>query len=191
MRARGEVSDADWAVLEPLLRFPQRDDGRGRPPADTRAVLNGVLWILRTGAQWRELPPKYPPYQTVHGRFQQGVRSGQLEKALRKLAEKLHAEGRLRPKKRLIDGSFASAKKGASLWEKPSGAREPRSWPSPLLPVFLWPSPWTRLPRTNPNSSTKRSPAAFSTSCPSASSATKRLTRTPSTGISKRTTASR
>lgn len=89
MPARGEVSDADWALLEPLLRFPQRSDGRGRPPADTRAVLNGVLWILRTGAQWRELPKKYPPYQTVHGRFQQWVRSGQLEKALRVLAEKL------------------------------------------------------------------------------------------------------
>lgn len=73
MRARGEVSDADWALLRPLLQFPRRADGRGRPPADTRAVLNGVLWILRTGAQWRELPKKYPPYQTVHGRFQQWV----------------------------------------------------------------------------------------------------------------------
>jgi len=51
MRARGEVSDADWAVLEPLLRFLQLADMRGRPPADTREVLNGVLWILRTGAQ--------------------------------------------------------------------------------------------------------------------------------------------
>jgi hypothetical protein len=44
MRERGEVSDADWAVLEPLLRFPQRADRRGWPPADTREVLNGVLW---------------------------------------------------------------------------------------------------------------------------------------------------
>ncbi len=118
MRARGEVSDADWALLEPLLRFPQRGDGRGRPPADTRAVLNGVLWILRTGAQWRELPKKYPPYQTVHGRFQQWVRSGQLEKALRALAERLHDQGLLDLKEGLIDGSFASAKKGASPWEK-------------------------------------------------------------------------
>jgi transposase len=56
MRGRGEVTKEEWAVLEPLLRFPQRRDGRGRPPQDTRAVLNGVLWILRTGAQWRELP---------------------------------------------------------------------------------------------------------------------------------------
>jgi hypothetical protein len=60
-------------------------------------LLNGVLWILRTGAQWRELPSMYPPYQTVHGRFQQWVRSGQLEKALRILTEKLRPEGKLNP----------------------------------------------------------------------------------------------
>ena len=75
--------------MEPLLRFPQRSDGRGRPPKDTRKVLDGVLWILRTGAQWRELPAKNPPYQTCHRRFQQWVRSGQLKKALRVLAKEL------------------------------------------------------------------------------------------------------
>ena len=59
--------------MEPLLRFERRADGRGRSPRDARAVLNGVLWILRTGAQWRELPAKYPPYQTCHRRFQVSV----------------------------------------------------------------------------------------------------------------------
>jgi len=61
MRGRGEVSNEEWAVLEPLLRFRQLPDRRGRPPQDSRAVLNAVLWILRTGAPWRELPGKYPP----------------------------------------------------------------------------------------------------------------------------------
>jgi transposase len=95
MRGRGEVTNEEWAVLESLLRFPQRPDGRGRPPQDTRAVLNGVLWILRTGAQGRELPAKCPPYQTCHRRFQHWVRSGQLEKALRALAQELHGQGLL------------------------------------------------------------------------------------------------
>ena len=110
MRGRGEVSNEEWAVLEPLLHFRQRPDGRGRPPQDTRAVLNGVLWILPTGAQWRELPKKYPPYQTCHRRFQQWVRSGQLNKALRALARELHGHGLLPLEAGLLDGTFASAK---------------------------------------------------------------------------------
>jgi transposase len=61
MRGRWEVTDEQWSLLEPLLQLKRRVDGKGRPPADTRAVLNGVLWILGTGAQWRELPKKYPP----------------------------------------------------------------------------------------------------------------------------------
>jgi transposase len=82
MQGRWEVSDEQWALLEPILRSKRRPDGKGRPPKDPRAVLNGVLWILGTGAQWREMPPKYPPYQTCHRRFQQWVRSGALAKVL-------------------------------------------------------------------------------------------------------------
>ncbi|MFN9300416.1 MAG: transposase, partial [Acidobacteriota bacterium] len=58
---------------------------RGRPWHDTRAVLNGVLWVLGSGAQWRERPERYPPYQTCHRRFQQWVKTGKLEEALRVL----------------------------------------------------------------------------------------------------------
>jgi transposase len=121
MRRRGEGNDEEWAVLEPLLRFPRRRDGRGRPPQDTRAVLNGVLWILRTGAQWRELSAKYPPYQTCPRRFQQWVRSGQLEQALRLLAKELHRRGLLPLEEGLLDGSFASAKKGSGRGSDQAG----------------------------------------------------------------------
>jgi len=79
MRGRWELSDAKWMLIEPILRPQRRSDGRGRPSQDTRAVLNGILWVLGTGAQWRELPNKYPPYQTCHRRFQQWVRAGKLE----------------------------------------------------------------------------------------------------------------
>jgi len=48
--------------VEPILRPQRRPDVKGRPPADTRSVLKGMLWILGTGAQWREVPKKYPPY---------------------------------------------------------------------------------------------------------------------------------
>jgi len=58
-------------------------------------VLNGILWVLGTGAQWRELPEKYPPYQTCRRRFQQWVREGRLERIFRALAEELQARGKL------------------------------------------------------------------------------------------------
>jgi len=86
MRGRWELSDSQWELIEPLLRPQRRTDGRGRPWQDTRAVLNGILWVLGTGAQWRELPNQYPPYQTCHRRFQQWVawsRSGAFRPASR------------------------------------------------------------------------------------------------------------
>jgi transposase len=94
MRGRWELSDAQWQLIEPILRSKRRSDGRGRPWQHTRAVLNGILWVLGTRAQWRELPNKYPPYQTCHRRFQQWVREGNLEDILRVLAEELHARGK-------------------------------------------------------------------------------------------------
>jgi hypothetical protein len=57
-----DLTDKQWEILEPLFRPRRRPDGRGRPWQDSRAVLNGVLWVLRTGAPWHDLPPRYPPY---------------------------------------------------------------------------------------------------------------------------------
>jgi len=52
------LTDVQWAKIQPLLpSLPRRRDGRGRPWADDRACLEGVLWGLRTGAQWKALPP--------------------------------------------------------------------------------------------------------------------------------------
>ncbi len=95
MTGRWELTDEQWIVVVPVLRPRRREDNRGRPWHDTRAVLNGVFWVLGTGAQWRELPEKYPPYQTCHRRFQQWIRSGKLEEALKLLARHLHERGRL------------------------------------------------------------------------------------------------
>ena len=59
-----DLTDVQWAVLEPTFRPRRRLDGRGRPWTDSRAVMNGVLWVLRTGAPWHDLRSRYPPYQT-------------------------------------------------------------------------------------------------------------------------------
>jgi len=89
MAGRWELTDEQWLLVEPVLRGARRANNRGRPWYDTRAVLNGALRVLGTGAQWRELPERYPPFQTCHRRFQQCVRSGKLEEALRLLARQL------------------------------------------------------------------------------------------------------
>ena len=70
MTGRWELTEEQWVLIEPVLRPARREDSRGRPWHETCAVLNGVLWVLGTGAQWRELPEKYPPFQTCHRRFQ-------------------------------------------------------------------------------------------------------------------------
>jgi hypothetical protein len=75
-------------------------------------MLNQILWVLGTGAQWRELPKKYPPYQTCHRRFQQWVRAGKLERILHVLAEELQARGKLDLEEALIDASFTGGKRG-------------------------------------------------------------------------------
>jgi transposase len=100
-------------------------------------VLNGILWVLGTGAQWRELPSKYPPYQTCHRRFQQWVKEGKLERILHALAEKLHARGKLELEEAFIDASFTGAKKGASRSAPRSAAKGRKSSLSRMITVFL------------------------------------------------------
>ena len=122
--SKGDLTDEQWGLLEPLLPpLPRRPDGRGRPWKDSRAVLNGILWILRSGAQWYQMPERYPPYRTCHRRFQRWVRDGTWECLVRTLAECLRREGRLQMSEAYIDAMFAPAKKGAMRSAKPSGAR--------------------------------------------------------------------
>src|SRR5579864_8463923 len=117
-----DLTNAQWAFLEPQFRPKRRKDGRGRPWQDTRAVLNGVLWVLRTSAPWHDLPARYPPYQTCHRRFQQWQRSGLFERLLQTLAEDLRDRGKLDLSEAFIDASFSSAKKG--LWCRPYKTRQ-------------------------------------------------------------------
>jgi transposase len=135
-----DLTDEQWKIVKTILpEDPVRDDGRGRPWSDRRKVLSGVLWILRTGAPWQDLPPRYGPYQTAHRRFQNWVRSGVMEELLLTLAQHLKDAGGLDLKECFVDGTFVPAKKGGDGWAKPSGARAPRSWALPTAMVFLSP----------------------------------------------------
>ena len=144
-----ELTNEQWNLIEPLLPPHKSQPGkRGRPAQDDRAVMNGILWILRTGAPWQDLPRKYPPYQTVHRRFQSWNESGIMHRILQELARDLEQRGGIDLSECFIDGSFSSAKKGGSKSEKPSGERAQRSWRSLTALVFLSPYAQQALRRT-------------------------------------------
>ncbi len=108
-----ELTDLQWAMLDALIpEPPRRKDGRGRPWKARRSVLNGILWVLRTGAPWADLPERYPSYQTCHRRFQQWVRSGIMRGVLQALAEDLQIRGRLDVREAFIVGVLLRQKRG-------------------------------------------------------------------------------
>ena len=144
-----DLTDEQWEVLEPLIPAPpRRGDGRGRPWRDPRDVLNGILWILRTGAPWKDLPERYPPYQTCHRRFQKWIEEGVLSAILEALAEDLEERGEIDLSECYIDGTFVVAKKGGRVLERSSGVRVRSSWRFQMALLFLSPSTQRVLART-------------------------------------------
>jgi len=82
---------------------------------DARAMLDGIVWILRMGAPWHDLPDCYPLYQTCHRRFSKMAARWHMARLLHALAEELRVRGKLDLLETFIDASFSSAKKGALL----------------------------------------------------------------------------
>lgn len=151
-----ELTDEQWALIE--RHFPKPRIGqRGRPQRDSREVMNGVLWILRTGAPWQDLPDRFPPYQTCHRRFQSWVQTGVLEGVLKALARHLRREGQFDLSECFIDGSFVGAKKGALRLGPPSGAKVRSSWQ--WQTALALHSPYTLTLRARMRSSSWRPPS--------------------------------
>ena len=136
-----DLTNEQWQRIAGYIPKPKAQPGKsGRPPQDCRAVLNGILWILRTGAQWADMPERYPPKSTCHRCFQEWTESGVFAKILTALAQDLKERGGIDLSEGFIDGTFAPAKKGAMVWAKPKRAKEPRLWALRTLSVFLSPS---------------------------------------------------
>lgn len=109
---RGELTDRQWAVLAPLL--PARKPRTGRPAKDHRQIINGILWIDRTGAPWRDLPERYGPWRTVASRFYRWRKAGVWAQVLAALQAKADAEGRLDWNIHFVDGSVVRAHQHAA-----------------------------------------------------------------------------
>ena len=122
MSTRDRVTDEQWELIERIVPSPSvRSDGRGRPWKNNREVLNGIIWILRSGARWKDLPRDFPSYQTCHRRFQQWVTDGTLRKILEVLARDLEERGEIDLQECFIDGSFSGAKRGGA-WSRQNQA---------------------------------------------------------------------
>jgi transposase len=124
---RHEVSDAQWALVAALM--PEMGRCGGGRWRDHRQVVNGLLWKLRTGAQWRDPPDRYGPWQTVYERFARWRRDGMLDRLLDRLRLRRAAEGRIDPELRCVDSTHVRASRSAA------GARKKgiRSSPSITL----------------------------------------------------------
>ena len=90
MAGRGELTDKAWEQIEPLL---PENGGRGKQWRDHRQVIDGILWKLRTGAPWRDLPSRYGPWQTCHDRLVRWRRDGTWDRLLEQAQTKSDAEG--------------------------------------------------------------------------------------------------
>jgi transposase len=107
------ITDDQWELIRE--HFPEEhipDDRPGRKPIPARKVLEAVLWVLNTGAQWHMLPQSCPNYKTVHRRFQQWCQNEVIRSALTDLANLLRREGGIDESECYIDATFASAKGG-------------------------------------------------------------------------------
>ena len=172
MKGMADLTDAQWEYVKPFVEWDQqqrqRPDRRGGRWSEARRVLDGVLWILRTGAPWQDLPPRYGPYSTCHRRFQQWRRAGLLDGILWALCEDLLARGQLELSETFIDASFIGAKKGAIALVQRAAAKGARSWQSRTAMVFLSPCGLQALRRMSARWSKTHSASATSRPHPSA-----------------------
>ena len=101
-----------WRRLQPLL--PPERPRTGRPNHDHRTILNGSLWVLRTGAPWRDLPERYGPVGTVSSRFYRWRQSGLWPRVLEALQAQADAEGLLDWDLHVVDASVVRAHQRAA-----------------------------------------------------------------------------
>jgi len=118
--------------------------------------LEGILWILKTGARWQDLPAEYPHFSTCWRRLRDWYEAGVFKDMWRAFLSELDEEGILDWEESFVDATFIPAKKGARQSEKRRGERERSAWWWSMARVFLWEAIPT-LPRPLRSGSSRRS----------------------------------
>ena len=106
--ARYDLSDFEWSVIEPVL--PNKP--RGVPRVDDRRVLNGIFWVLRSGAPWADLPERYGPPTTCYNRFRRWAKAGVWDRIMDAITDTYDGDVRM------IDGTSVCVHHSAGTLKK-------------------------------------------------------------------------
>jgi transposase len=134
---RFDLTDAQWAVLEPLLPKGKKP---GRPPKwSKRQLIDGIRWRVRVGSPWRDVPPQYGPWRTVYGLYRRWQRNGTWARILTGLPARADAAG-LITWDVSVDSSIARAHQHAAGARKRGICRRshPAGRPGSSPPILLW-----------------------------------------------------
>lgn len=104
--ARHELTDEQWELIADIFPPPSKT---GRPPKDRRQIINGIVWVLRSGSPWRDLPEEFGPWETYYGCFDRWNADGTLDKILRRLRAARIAIGAVDEELWCIDGTIVRA----------------------------------------------------------------------------------
>jgi transposase len=111
---RYELSDQQWTRIAPLLPHRTHRGRAGHPFNDPRPIVNGILWILHTGAPWRDLPERYGPWETVFARFNCWRQDGTWARIVTSLLDELDDRGQIDHGLWCIDGTVIRASRAAA-----------------------------------------------------------------------------
>ena len=144
MKHRIRVTDEEWSVIAPLLPAERGRDCR--PAHDNRPYFEGMLWVARTGAQWRQLPAEYGKWNSVYQRFRRWALTGVWDAVLQTLSELAQPDRR----RHMIDSTIVRAHQNAAgvkggiktrrLWAVRAEASPPKSMPAVTAKVGRWAS---------------------------------------------------
>ncbi len=109
---RGDLTDQQWQQLQPLL--PLQKPPTGRPAKDHRSIINGILWVLRTGAPWRDLPERYGSWPTLASRFYRWHQDGLWDRLLRAVQQQSNIQGKVNWELHYVDGTMVRAHQHAA-----------------------------------------------------------------------------
>ena len=118
---RYELSDPLWARIEPLLPHRTHRGKAGHPFHDHRPLVNGILWVLHTGAPWRDLPERYGPWPTAFYRFNRWREDGTWNRIVTSLLDEMDDGGKIDRDLWCIDGSVIRASRAAAGAGKKGG----------------------------------------------------------------------